>query len=342
MSNSHKSRNSSFELLRLILMFLIIIHHCIVHGLGLSGLSRNFSTELVIPNTQMWIAFGINGCCICAVNCFILISGYFKIKVTAKKLINLVLTLLFYSLLLTIIPYIIINNWTAALKYSLFLSQTPYWFVLDYIFLMVFVPIINLAFESLPKIQRYKILIGLIIMNCYFGFIWGNNVNINGYTIMQFIIMYWIGREIAKTDINFSRLQSIVIYLFSSLLVGLIGWLLWYHNYFELAWKSTYYNNPLLIVSSVSLFLFFKTINFNSEKINRLAVSALGIYLFQSSIAISHILYTTITDLSFQWPHAIWLLIIFFSIIIIIFSLVFDKFRIKIVNKLESKIIKNL
>ena len=32
------TRNSNIELLRLILMFMIIIHHSIVHGLGFSGL----------------------------------------------------------------------------------------------------------------------------------------------------------------------------------------------------------------------------------------------------------------------------------------------------------------
>lgn len=34
---TYDERNSSFELMRMILMFMIVVHHGIVHGLGLSG-----------------------------------------------------------------------------------------------------------------------------------------------------------------------------------------------------------------------------------------------------------------------------------------------------------------
>ena len=43
-----EERNSGFELLRLLLMFLIVIHHAIVHGLGLRGLASADATEVAI------------------------------------------------------------------------------------------------------------------------------------------------------------------------------------------------------------------------------------------------------------------------------------------------------
>lgn len=69
--NIFKECNSSFELLRLVLMTIIVVHHSILHGLGFSGYGLDKS---VILNSHLIpIAVIIDSLCICAVNCFILI-----------------------------------------------------------------------------------------------------------------------------------------------------------------------------------------------------------------------------------------------------------------------------
>lgn len=289
---SNHNRSSSIELLRLILMVMIIIHHCIVHGLGLSALSPFYSSNLIIPYNEMPIWIGINSCCICAVNCFILISGYFKIKVTSYKFINLLFTLCFYSILLTIVPDVIDENWKEAIRNSLFLTHSPYWFVIDYLFLMVFAPMLNLAFDTFLSSKRRLIILGLLIISCYFGFVWGHSVNINGYTLLQFITMYCIGREIKLSQFSMARTPSILLYIISSGICAVLCWLFWDKGYNQYAWRVTYYNNPLLILSSIGLFVVFMNGHIQSKLINRIALSAFGIYLFQSSPCVASLMYT--------------------------------------------------
>lgn len=78
-------RDSSIELLRLFLMLMIIIHHSIVHGMGLRGLVLENALPMHFTASEKPVATIINCFCICAVNCFVLISGYFSIKTTIKK-----------------------------------------------------------------------------------------------------------------------------------------------------------------------------------------------------------------------------------------------------------------
>lgn len=326
------SRNSSFELLRLVLMVLIIIHHCIVHGLKL-GQVDSFINENKFP-----VAYGLNAFCICAVNCFILISGYFKIKTSSKKFLYLLLTLLFYVIVFKAIPNAIVGNWKSVVGSVLFVSHTPYWFVIDYLFLMVFTPMINLAFETFRKRQRWLITIGLLIISCYFGFIWGHEANQHGYTIIQFITMYCVGREICLSKISITKRTSFAIYCISGLCIGILGCYLHSIGKHSFAWELTYYNDPLTIIESVGLFFIFKNISFSSLKINRLAKSAFGIYLFQESPFISSLLYGGINEIAPTSGMSIYPLIFIIALITAGVAILFDQLRLISVSYTEGKI----
>ena len=213
--NSHpnkNSRNSSFELLRLVLMLMIVVHHCLVHGLGLKGLDPSSNTQILINDSMMIPDMIMNAFCICAVNCFILISGFFGIKVTKDRVFTLIFTLIFYTILLNILPFLLIGNWKVALYNCLFLSQSPYWFVIDYLFLLAFAPLINLAFQTFSQRSLLRFVFALIIISCYFGYIWNHNVNTNGYTLIQFITLYSIGR-IIRISRFFNSKPHLSIYL---------------------------------------------------------------------------------------------------------------------------------
>lgn len=321
-------RNSSFELLRLLLMMMIVIHHCIVHGLGLTSLSPDWPTSSTIPASQMLAACSVNSFCICAVNCFILISGYFGIRTTKKRVFSIIAMLLFYTILLSVIPNLLSGNYKGAIMSCLFLSHTPYWFVLDYIFIMILAPFLNTGFERYSINKLRLIVMGLIAISCYFGFVWKHTANTNGYTLMQFILMYCIGRWIAKENISLSKWKSILLYLFGSALCAFLMYKLWQIGKGDLAWRMTYYNNPLLVISATGLFLLFKDIHFSSSKINYFAKSALAIYLIQSSPLVGQYLYDYIKDCSIRLNNVdIWLLILLLSASIVLLSILADQIR---------------
>lgn len=290
-------RNSNFELLRLILMVMIIIHHCIAHGLALAGLDPEFHYSMDLPEKWTGGFMLINCLCICAVNCFVLISGYFGIHTNKKKVFYLVFALIFYTIIFNVFPNIVLGKYFKAIKYSLFLSHSNYWFVIDYLFLMVFAPMINMAFDKMSKCYINIFIIGLIVISVYFGFVWGHAANKNGYTLLQFILMYCIGRFIAQRKYSLQQSKSIALYLVCSLICGFLMWGLWSAGYPLLSWRMTYYNNPFIILSSIGLFLCFKDYTFVSKRINTIAQSAFGIYLFQSSAFIGRTMYTEIHKL---------------------------------------------
>ena len=90
-----KQRNSSIELLRIVCMFMIVIHHIATHG--------NYSFELqCVTATKLWHSF-INMGGKIGVDTFIIISGYFLINskpsINIRKIFKLEGQILFYSIL---------------------------------------------------------------------------------------------------------------------------------------------------------------------------------------------------------------------------------------------------
>ncbi len=321
-------------------MVMIVVHHCIVHGMGLvSGLGTSDASLIAIPDAQMPVAFILNCLCICAVNCFVLISGYFGIRTNKNKFLSLLGKTFFYTIIFGTIPYLIAGRlgfidgttglidayYGKALRSLLFLSHSSYWFIIDYLFLMVFAPVLNAAFEKLDIRHLRHILTGLLIINCYFGFIHGNIVNTGGYTLMQFILMYCIGRYIAKENLTCKSRTDILLYLSASLSCAALMLAFWYCGNWPLAWKMTNYNNPLLVVSAIALFMLFKNLNFKSAFINRISSSALAIYLIQSSPVAGKVQYGWISGHAAQIGGGIWLIIILLSILIVAASIIFDQ-----------------
>lgn len=96
---SQKTRTSSFELLRILSMALIVMHHYSVHG-GFDFMSP-FSLRLYF--VQCLAMGGKLG-----VNVFVLVSGYFLCKSNFKwqRLIKLELEVIFYSCIIGVIFFI--------------------------------------------------------------------------------------------------------------------------------------------------------------------------------------------------------------------------------------------
>lgn len=192
---------------------------------------------------------------------------------------------------------------------------------------MILTPIINKGYDYLNKKQSIKLLICLLIINCYFGFIFGNKVNNNGYSLMQFILMYIIGRHIRKHGMKIHNKYSILIYIICSSILGIAFWALTYYHFNELAWKLTYYNNPIVILCSICFFLPFLSLNINSKYVNYLSASALSIYLIQNTYIVSDLFYR-FTAYSYDLVNNIYLtiiLLIFVSALICCISIFIDK-----------------
>ena len=83
-----KSRNSSIELLRILSIFFVLVGHTFGHG-----------AHGEVPNAGYILAFGIS------INVFMLISGYYGIKLRIKSFMGMVGMVMFYSIASTAVTY---------------------------------------------------------------------------------------------------------------------------------------------------------------------------------------------------------------------------------------------
>ena len=149
-----KERNSSFELLRIISMFLIIMHHYSFHG----GFDFMIPFSMKLYFVQCLDMGGKLG-----VNLFVLISGYFLCKSDFKwkRIIKLEVEVIFYSILIGVIFHFLMPE-RESIK-DLIKELTPlrtgsYWFYNTYFVMLLFAPFINKFLVSLEKTDLKKIL----------------------------------------------------------------------------------------------------------------------------------------------------------------------------------------
>lgn len=314
-------------------MFMIVVHHGIVHGLDLTSLEYFRLPDIVMSRSTLFLSFALNSLCICAVNCFVFISGFYGIRNIKNKAINVICLLILYSIILNILPELYYNYDIIDLHSFRFISNTPYWFILDYLFLLIFVPFINKSFEVFNKTYLRNALISVVAISIYFGWLWGNKENANGYTLLQFIMMYSLGRWFKMNDFNLSVPNSIFLYLVPALINAVFMCCAYNHELLTWTWKFTYYNNPVVILSSIGFFYIFKNKFYCSKAINYIASSVLAIYLIQSSKLIEGIYYPLVRNLA-ETNSSLGIImgIMKYSVIIVMLSLIIDLIRRQILD----------
>lgn len=289
------SRNSNVELLRLTCMFLIVIRHLFQRG-------ASVACNNDMSNMDVFIGTFFDPFCFCAVNVFVLISGYFGIKLKVNSFVSLYIRCAIYGLLCYCV-HLYMNGGSLG-RYGfthnclLALSNTR-WFIQAYIGLLLFSPILNLCIKNIDKQTYMVFLILLTIANVYFGWFGDSNVNKNGCNVVNFVYLYFIGRYIKIYNLTIGKWKSLAIYVICSLLLGVLSVTSSGYAYYIFHEK---YNNPILIIESVALLCFFVSLNFKSKFINWLAKSSIAIYLIHSNPNIDEsIIYKFVRDNWLDW-----------------------------------------
>ena len=274
-----KERDSNIELLRIVCMLFILIHHFIVIVLypGLTvrdGIINPFRFACII----------INGFVYVGVNCFVLISGYYGIRFRIRSLFNLYCICVFYAILTTLLRYVVTDiPISRGLLYTVFLpfSHSRWWFITCYAALILVSPILNKAAQNLGYKEFVLSIVLLTVLNVYLGYYWHLH-NINGYTLLQFIYVYFIGAFLGKyPPKGLDRKRSMLFFILGSLLWSVITIvsIKWRVPH----WTSFHYNNPFVLIASVGLFVFMTTIDIRNHTINTLATSVLAAYFLQDT-----------------------------------------------------------
>lgn len=132
-------RNIGLDILKIIAMIMIVFLHVLSKGRFISD----------IYNIELYrIAYIFEILFIIAVNCYVLITGYFQIdaKFKIKKVINIWIKVVFYSI--SIYFFILLFgqkefNIKDGIKVIFPILTNEYWFVNCYILLYIFSPFLN-------------------------------------------------------------------------------------------------------------------------------------------------------------------------------------------------------
>ena len=272
-----KERDSNIELLRIVCMLFILIHHFIVHALFPDLLVRDGDI-----GAYRVACIVINGFVYVGVNCFILISGYYGIKFKFRSLFNLYCICAFFALLTALMKSFVTEvQFDKSLVYSVLLpfSHSDWWFIKCYVALFLISPVLNGAARNLGRKEFITAIALLTVLNVYLGYYWHQH-NVDGYNLVQFIYIYLIGAFLHKFPLKrLDRKNSMLLYVLGALLWSLCSVLSvkWRVPH----WISFYYNNPLVILAATGLFVYMTQIEIRSRAINVIASSVLAAYLIQ-------------------------------------------------------------
>ena len=324
-----KVRESNLELLRIVAMLLIVMHHLIAHGMRNVGYLAYPMDEICLDKQIPLIL--LNAFTVVAVNCYVLISGYFGINPTWKKLWNLFTICALYSVGHYLV-YALLND-TFSIKafvYSFFpfSHNQGLWFVTCYIGLFLISPLLNAAVSYLNEKKEsewLKVMGGLAIITFYFGYLWRTELNHNGYNLLNFIFLYMIGRYLNLKNTACQKICKssylLISYFVCTLITASLGifFLLCKGTSDYLFYWAWRYNSPFVILGAVSLFMFFNSLTIRKKWINYIAASTFSVYLIHENMYFNILIYNHVYELS-SGMNIVTLIIYLMMIALIVFG----------------------
>lgn len=306
------NRNSNIELLRIVVMFYVLILH-----VNLKGIWGNIEVDFPILNV---FSIFIEAFAVIAVNCFVLISGYFGIKFNLKTFFRLISQCIFYNVIIYVTISLLNNNFDliSLLRESVIFSH--WWFVKSYILLIIFSPILNEAILKLDKKTLSIVLILLLVLR-------PNNIN--------FFLLYLIGgfihRFFALNNMKSFRIYFIVFYITISTILGVILLVCKFIGGIQYGPYIIGYNSLFIIFSSISFFFIFLLLKVENSLINSIATSSFAVYLIHEHHLVSPYFSKAIECfilLSDRDEIILSICLLVFIVLIFSFSVLIDKIRI--------------
>lgn len=294
-----KERNSSLELLRIISMLLIVAAHFSVQG--------GFPKPTVADLDFSYVCQQIIGLyAYVGVSAFMLITGYFMVsstKTNGRKAFKLIVDILFYSILLLAICGVL--GLKTLSKTDIFGSLIPwgnYWFVVNYIVILLLSPYLNTLLLQLSKKQYLSMLMIVVFSLRLFSYFLLGHLSITGGTFDYFIIFYLIGGYI-KLHVKQKRNNkwNLIVAILSFIVVAFIalavdGYAVLKGNDAILQYYIHFKNLDSLPadICAIALFLYFSRKEFRNKFINKIASYTLDVYLIHTNRLIMFVIWCVI------------------------------------------------
>ncbi|MBO7607678.1 MAG: hypothetical protein J6T28_08710 [Paludibacteraceae bacterium] len=310
-------RKSNFEALRLLSMLMVLNLHSFWGYYSDRGFCQ--ALDFLRESTS-----------ICAVNVFILISGYFGIRWRMKGLYNLLFQVAFYSFAVYLFCVSTgICNFDRVEFFHCFKAFYDSWgFITWYIILYFLSPVLNVFAEKTDSRQLLIFIVVFWLAEHVIMRSMGENLN--------YFLVYLIGRWISKVGTEPLSNNAGKRYLITTFIIFVLSYSAYIFLHYDAEKMCCFvlgysYASPFVILQAVFLFLFFSKINIRGKFINWSAASCLAIFLIHMHPLIKDVGYYAFTRSFYIEPfmeHCA--ILIFFICGVFCGSILVDKIRIVI------------
>lgn len=346
-------RNSNIELLRILAIGGVIVLHFNNANIG-GGFNHVANNSM-----KLYLLYVLESISICAVDVFILISGYFMVE-SYRRDIKKVLTLLIQVSIFGVAIYsfrVIFGEATFSVKGLLSAFLPANYFVILYVVLYLISPYINIIFSKLSFIDLKQMMVLLFLLFS----VWPTAVDVLceisgkeivglssvgaygsqwGYSLINFILLYIIGGYLRKCDAKSFVSKRFLFFAFFTCLGVLVLWARCNDKIGFFAERSAWeYCNPFVIGEAVSLFLIFAQQKPRySRLVNHLAGGVFTVFLLHSVLIVPQFIAEMVSK---SLPMVIILYMIYSSyifIVCVIIHCIYDAITKPIFNRLFKKI----
>lgn len=275
------ARNSNYELLRIIAMFMIVFIH-----------ANMYLFQFVGGKSAVFYNGMVNGICNIGVACFMLISGYYGMKFDLGKFVRMECMMITYSLMETVLLCLMMPQQMqgAALLEQLAKSFMPFitrkhWFYSCYVCLLFLSGYIQKFIEHLKKEEFERLLaLLLVLFSVLPTLFYFELIPDNGKGLVHMIMVYMIGRYIRMyKDVKMPR-KAMILFVILWIINGVsheipvqIGGI--YHHLCK-------DNSITNLIMAVILFYSFKEFTFQSRVINRAAGSVFAVFALNDALVL--------------------------------------------------------
>ena len=267
--NKSSHNHMGIEMLRIISMVMIVAMHYLTFGGG-----RLLNYPNIGPN--FWIGHFMWAFEAVAVNCYVLISGYFLIISNKKdvfhKAFSLWKRILFYSLgiyLLAILFHVGRGNWRLLAQAILPIKFEMYWFVTAYFGMYILSPYLNILANSLSQKEYIRfLLIQFTMFSLVSSYGFDTFIVKAGYSFLWFIFLYYLGGYIKLYNLghSLSNQRLLLGYVIPSVLVFILTWGMYQFKFYK---KVLHLSNiqvltqtPVLLILALLFVMIFTVLNY--------------------------------------------------------------------------------
>lgn len=290
-------RHVNLDLLRIICMMMVVCFHFYNHGGLVNDALKPGGWNWYVGNTMFALSY-------VAVNCFVLLSGYFQCtsKFKLKRLASVWLQAACYSVALYVITGVSTGNFTVTgfIKSGMVVTMNQYWFVSAYFLMYAVSPFLNYAIQAMSKKMHFLcccVLLGIfsVAHNLVYISDFGNVRG--GSSLLWFCVLYVVAAYIrlhVPVEPKHSR-RWFALYAICGTLIAVerfAAYAITPMFFGRVVLDSLFYaNNSILnAAAAISLFMAVRSMEIKNAAVGRIigffAPLAFGVYLIHDHPAV--------------------------------------------------------